>query len=611
MRILYDSKNLKFKKPFGVLFEDESCSLAVYIPHYCKTNSVYLKIKTESLKDYCEFPFEKWDEDQDYEIFRCNFSLKQKGLYFYCFYIKTENEEFTLYKKDFADTNMEEGEFWQLSVIEKDFCVPNIYKGGIMYQIFPDRFFKANGVDAKNKLEPYYIHNNVKEIPHFLPNEEGEVLNNDFYGGNLLGITKKLPYLKKLGVNIIYLNPIFKAYSNHRYDTCDYKKIDELLGSEQDFKNLCKKAHKLNIKIILDGVFSHTGSRSIYFDIDNTFKGGAYHNKDSKYYNWFLFKNWPDDYTAWWGIKTLPCVNELNQDYINYIIEDEDSVISHWLNLGADGFRLDVADELPDEFIKRLRTKLKSINKNSLLIGEVWEDASNKISYNKRREYFTSGELDSVMNYPFKDAIINFVLKKISSNDFMQQIMNIVENYPKDVVLTLMNILSTHDTVRILTELSGIKITSKEERAKFKLKDTDLALAIKRLKVAAFLQFMLPGITSIYYGDEIGTQGFEDPFCRSFFDWEKTKNNDILKFYKKLTALKNKYAPIKYGDINFIKCNDDILVFKRTYKGKDLTAAINLSNTNFTVNAKGAVINSNAKKEKNKIIIKPFGFALF
>ena len=610
MRILYDSKNLKFKSPFGPLKQNESCSIAVLIPQHCKTTSVYLVLKNHEFIEQKRFLMTKQGEKDMYEKYTCEFSLNQTGLYFYCFYIESEISNFYLYKENFADTNMEAGEHWQLSVIPKSFTVPKEFCGKVMYQIFPDSFYKEETLKANGKLEPYYIYDNTNETPHFLPNSDGEVLNNGFYGGNLKGIIKKLPYLKRLGVGVIYLNPIFKAFSNHRYDTCDYKKIDELLGTEQDFKRLCKKAHKLNIKIILDGVFSHTGNRSIYFDAKNEFGTGVCSNENSIYKTWFSLEE-NGEYASWWGIKTLPCVNELSEDFLNYIIYDKKSVVAHWLKCGADGFRLDVADELPDEFILALRNRLKQINKKALLIGEVWEDASNKISYNKRREYFTSGELDSVMNYPFKNAVINFVKGLDNGNGFKETVMTILENYPKEVVNSLMNMLSTHDTVRILTELNNKQIESKAERAEYKMSDAERETAIKKLKVASFLQFMLPGMPSIYYGDEIGTEGYEDPFCRRFFDWTRTKNNSLLEFFKALSKIKNKCLPIKKGNIEFIKSENGVLIFNRIYKGKSLTAAVNLSGEEITLNAKKIIFGEGFKRVKNNVILQNGGFVLF
>ena len=569
MRILYDSKNPRHKTPFGALRVGEQCTVSIDVPKHCKTKNVEIQFFRENGGFFAAFFLNTKSEKEDYEIYSGSFCLNEAGLYFYRFFIKTEQSEFALFKEGESDTNIEKGSFWQNSCLPFEFKVPDFYKGKVMYQIFPDRFYKWGECDLKGKIEPYYVHENTSDTPDFRPDQKGEVLNCDFYGGNLQGIAKKLPYLKSLGVSVIYLNPIFKAYSNHRYDTADYKKIDEMLGTERDFSNLCKKAHRLNIKIILDGVFSHTGSRSPYFE-------DAISDRNSPYCEWYDFKSYPDDYTSWWGIKTLPCVNEMSKSFMDYIINDEDSVVAHWINLGADGFRLDVADELPDEFIKALRNRLKGIKKDALLIGEVWEDASNKISYDKRREYFVGGELDSTMNYPFRTAIIDFVLSKDGGQGFKNSVMTICENYPKDTVLCLMNSLSTHDTERALTVLSGVTPPeSKEQRAVFSLDRTALEIAEKRLKCAAFLQFMLPGMPCIYYGDEIGTEGFEDPFCRTFFDWEKEKKSELKEFYKKLSQVRNKSEALRLGDTRVECLCGGVLKIERRYKNKKENAFVN------------------------------------
>ena len=576
MRILYDSKLSAYKTPFGVLRRNEECRISIDIPLSCKTRSVKLELFGENGGFYAAFLLKSEQcKLADYQKWSCTFSIEQAGLYFYRFYIVTEEGEFPLYKEDYNKTNMCAGDWWQLSCIPEDFNAPSDFAGKVMYQIFPDRFFKHGECDLNGKIEPYWVHKSESELPDFRPDRKGEVLNCDFFGGNLNGICKKLGYLKKLGVSVIYLNPIFKAYSNHRYDTADYMKIDEMLGSEQDFKNLCKKAHRLGIKIILDGVFSHTGIKSRYFE-------SAVSNPDSPYREWFDFKSYPDDYTSWWGIKTLPCTNEMNKSFRDYIIGGEDSVIAHWLNAGADGFRLDVADELPDEFIKELRTRMKEIKPDSLLIGEVWEDASNKISYGQRRRYFTDGELDSVMNYPYRNAIIDFVLGNDSGEGLTRAVMTIAENYPASVTACLMNSLSTHDTPRILSLLSGVKPPdSKEERAVFKLSSNELMLAEARLKCAAFLQFVLPGMPCIYYGDEIGTEGFEDPFCRTFFDWQREKDSPIREFYEKLAKMRNKSDVLKYGDVYAECIGDGEICIVRRYKNKRLTAYINRKTLRF------------------------------
>ncbi len=561
MRILYDSKNEYYKSPFGCLRQNELCTLRIKIPISCQTEGVCLCINSESgIKMTVPFIFEK--TDGDYDVYTTQFSLFACDLYFYYFNITTKNESFDLFKQG-DDTNIAHGDLWQITCFDKNFDTPSDFKGRVMYQIFPDRFAKFGDVNIKEKLTPYQLHEDLNETPLYLPDENGRITNNDFFGGNLMGIVQKLPYIKDMGIGVIYLNPIFMAYSNHRYDTANYKKIDPLLGSEEDFKILCQEAHKLDIKIILDGVFSHTGSNSIYFDAENIFGNGAVSNPDSPYREWFQFEEYPHRYTSWWGIDTLPCVNELNQSYMDYIIYSEDSVICHWLKLGADGFRLDVADELPDEFIAAFYKKIKDVKPDAILLGEVWEDASNKISYSKRRKYFSNMELDSVMNYPFRNAILDFVTGKITGKDFKDKIMTIVENYPRPVLDCLMNLLSTHDTPRIITTLSQKgEGMNKTEKANFRLSGKDFERALSLAKASALLQFTLPGNPSIYYGDEIGMEGFEDPLNRCFFQWEK-QDASLKNFYKELIFLKNENKAINCGDIIFQEVGNDFIKFVR------------------------------------------------
>ncbi len=574
MRILYNSKNEYYKSPFGCLRQNEVCRLRIKIPTDCRTVSVSLCIRNETGFEM-SVPFRKEAENEGYEVYTTEFSLFLNDLYFYFFKITTQSEVFDLFKQG-DDTNIAVGDLWQLTCFDKDYDTPSDFKGRVMYQIFPDRFAKSGSVDLAGKLEPYQLHENTSDTPVYLPNEEGRITNSDFFGGNLNGITEKLPYLKDMGVGIIYLNPIFMAYSNHRYDTADYKRIDPLLGTEEDFVSLCNEAHKLDIKIILDGVFSHTGSNSVYFDAKGIFGNGAVSDENSPYREWYQFENYPTKYTAWWGIDTLPCVDELSGSYMDYIINSPDSVLEHWMRLGADGFRLDVADELPDKFISAFHKKLKEIKPDALLIGEVWEDASNKISYSARRRYFSDSNLDSVMNYPFKEVIIGYVKREITGNEFADRVMTIVENYPRPVLDCLMNLLSTHDTPRIITALSGKgEGMSKVEKANFRLGGEELERALTLAKLSALLQFTLPGNPSIYYGDEIGMEGFEDPLNRAYYEWDK-QNTSLKEFYRKLSYLKNENKAVKLGNIVFEKAEESFIQYARTYQGETVHIAVSL-----------------------------------
>ena len=375
----------------------------------------------------------------------------------------------------------------------------------------------------------------------------------------------------------MYLNPISKSFSSHRYDTGDYKTPDPMLGTVEDFRAMCDAAHERGIRVILDGVYSHTGSDSLYFNKKCTFPSkGAYLSPDSPYRSWYTFHQWPNSYNSWWNFDTLPTVNKMDPEFIKYIITDEDSVVAYWLRQGADGFRLDVADELPDEFLKLLYDRVKSIKPDALVLGEVWEDASNKRAYNKRRTYFTNRELDSVMNYPYRTAIINFMRGFDSGRGFKDAVMAIAENYPPQVVACNMNLLGTHDTPRILTALVDDFNGSREEKAKRRLSRNQLEVARERLLMASFLQYTLPGAPSLYYGDEAGMEGYRDPFNRRTYPWGR-EDTELLEHYIRLGQLRKTCETLRLGDIQFFEAEDKHLGFTRSYKGKTVRVYANRS----------------------------------
>lgn len=567
MRILYDSKSPIHKIPFGTLTPNQECTIRIHIPQTVKTTHVTCLLKYDSGQEAQNIPLTLAEHKGAYEIFSGRFSIPYPGLYFYYFYIDTPSGGFRLFKEG-DDTNMEAGDLWQLSCVPADFHTPDWAKGATIYQIFPDRFCKSGDCDLTGKLEPYTVHKYWNEEVCWKPTAEGIVLNNDFYGGNFRGITEKLDYLKSLGVTLIYLNPISKSFSSHRYDTGDYKVPDPMLGTEADFAELCRQAHARNMHIILDGVYSHTGSNSPYFNREGAFHSvGAYNSKESPYYSWYTFYHWPDSYHSWWSFDTLPTVNKMDPSFLDYIIRDEDSVVAHWLNLGADGFRLDVADELPDEFLRLLRQRVKEIKPDALILGEVWEDASNKIAYGSRRRYFTGAELDSVMNYPFRTAIINYVRGIDGGKGLRNTVMTIVENYPPEVVAANMNLLGTHDTPRILTALVDDFDGSREEKAKRKLSRNQFDVAWERLLMASFLQYTLPGSPSIYYGDEACMEGYKDPFNRRPYPWGR-EEPDFLNHFKRLGRLRREHPALRLGDISFFTAEDKHLGFTRSYAGK-------------------------------------------
>ena len=416
------------------------------------------------------------------------------GLYFYHFVFDSEYGQKPLTRA--ADSTAiidQSGSDWQLTVYDADFTVPDELSGGIYYQIFPDRFYYS-GNEKQNVPDDRFLNHNWGQQPAFRQINIPNRLCNDYFMGDLNGITEKLDYIQSLGVSILYLNPIFEAHSNHRYNTADYMKIDPLLGTKEDFSKLCAEAKRRGIKIILDGVFSHTGDDSVYFNKYNRYPNkGAYNSTDSPYFSWFKFGHWPDRVHCWWGVPSLPEVFEADESYTEFIT-GENGVVDYWIKNGASGFRLDVADELPDKFLEKIRIAVKRANPNALLIGEVWEDATTKISYGSRRNFLMGKELDSVMNYPFRSAIITFA-KGGNAQELVNVCMDICENYPPEALCVLMNHIGTHDTSRILTELgSNCFSPDRAWQSEQKLSPHQLNEALKLLKISALIQYTLPGM---------------------------------------------------------------------------------------------------------------------
>ena len=610
MRILYDSKLSQFKTPFGTLTPGQECTLNIHIPGTVQATGVTCELLYDDHSPARSIPMEFKMKKGAYEIFQGKFTIDVPALYFYFFRIQNRQGSFRLFKSG-DDTNMEAGDLWQVSCIPGDFTTPEWARGATIYQVFPDRFCKSGDCDLTGKLEPYTVHANWYDEVDWRPTPEGVVLNNDFFGGNFKGITEKMEYIASLGVNILYLNPISKAFSSHRYDTADYKIPDPMLGTEKDFAELCRAAHAHGIKVILDGVYSHTGSNSLYFNKDGVFpEKGAYQSKESPYYSWFKFYEWPDRYHSWWDFKTLPTVNKMDPEFIKYIITDEDSVVAHWLKLGADGYRLDVADELPDEFIKLLRDRIKEINPDAYLLGEVWEDASNKKAYGQRRKYFTNAELDSVMNYPFRTAILNFMRGWDSGRGFKDAVMSICENYPPQVVACNMNLLGTHDTPRILTALVDDFDGSREEKSKRRLSRNNLEVARDRLLMASFLQYTLPGSPSLYYADETLMEGYKDPFNRRTYPWGR-EDWEMVNHFKRLGKLRKDHPALRLGDIQFFEAGDKHLGYTRSYEGKTYKIYANRSGDPWDIPAGKIVMGYNLQVvAPDWLTVGPRGFCI-
>ncbi|CEN85554.1 glycoside hydrolase family 13 protein [Paraclostridium sordellii] len=557
MSIIYDSWMESHKKPFGALEIGEDIN--INIEAISDVKEIYLILETnEDIKKEIKM------ENKSNGIFTIDkYKFEKENIYFYYFKsIEGETLDVKYYGKshdcgecvEYHDINYINK--YQITVSRKTES-PKWFKEGILYHIFVDRFNRTGKINNPKKNS--FIYANWEDTPMYIKNKENEVIRWDFHGGNLKGIISKLNYLKGLGVTVIYLSPIFKSQSNHKYDTGDYKTIDPMFGDEEIFKELIYKASKKGINIILDGVFSHTGDDSIYFNKYGNYDSlGAYQSKNSKFFSWYNFKDYPNEYDCWWGVKSLPNVNEIENSYMDYIIRDKDSVIKKWMNYGVKGWRLDVVDELPSKFLETLKKETLNIDNESVIVGEVWEDASNKISYSERRKYFLGNQLNGVTGYVFKNIVVEFLKGNINSQDVYNRFMTIKENYPKDAFKSNLNLLGTHDTRRILTELN-------EEK--------------ELLKLAVFIQMTFEGVPYVYYGDEAGLIGETDPDNRRTYPWEN-EDKDILNFYKKIIKERKNNKLLSSGETKFLKLsNQNILGYIRYIKTDKILVLINRSNT--------------------------------
>ena len=467
----------------------------------------------------------------------------------------------------------------QITVSDFKYPVPESLYGGVIYHIFVDRFSKGGDFHPADGGILADFSDGIPEYPEY---PGAPLKNNTFYGGTLDGITNKLGYIKSLGVNAIYLSPIFESLSNHKYDTGDYMSVDSGFGGDAALKRLIESAEKYQIKIILDGVFNHTGSNSIYFNKNLRYNSiGAYQSKESEYYPWYDFSSHPDKYTSWWGIDILPRINPDKPECRNYFVGDG-GVIDKYRSMGVYGFRLDVADELSDDFISEIKRKLNSYGE-SVLYGEVWEDASNKIAYGRRKKYFLGKELDGVMNYPLRCGIIDYVTKKETAA-LRYALSEVMYNAPKRIRDAQMNLLGSHDTVRILTVLPGKSWQgySNEQLSKKRLSCEERELGIKRLIAAYTVLATLPGIPTVYYGDEAGLEGYSDPFNRMPFPWGREELR-LVNHYRKIGELRRENDVYSDGEFKLHVLNKDLLLFSRQKGNKLYVTAYNNSQCSLSI----------------------------
>lgn len=570
--VLFNSRCGLDKSPFGAVRAGETIRFGLRAACGLKAENIRLFVRSDADGNETEIPLQKVWTAKGYDRFEGSFCPKAPGLFWYCFRMDTsEGPKSVSHTENGAALTAGDPLFWQLSVYASDYTTPEWIMGGVFYQIFVDRFCKGGNHPAR----PGSIRRDGwGGVPKYAPDADGATRRNDFFGGDLDGVIEKLPYLEELGVTCIYLNPIFDAASNHKYDTGDYMRIDPAFGNETTFQRLCAEAEKHGIRILLDGVFNHTGDDSKYFNKYGHYSSlGAYQSKESPYYNWFSFSNWPEQYDSWWGIPSLPHVQKEDLDFRDFIC-GEGGVLQKWTALGASGWRLDVVDELSDGMVRSIRSAVKAAKPDALVIGEVWEDASNKTAYGERRRYFEGAELDGTMNYPFRTAILGYV-RNGNAQALQAAVETIVENYPKPALDCLMNNLGTHDTWRILTLLSGADWQSREGRAAGALTPEQLQRAKSLNHIATLLQFTLPGVPCVYYGDEAGLEGCEDPFCRRCYPWGH-EDAEIMDWYKKLIRIRRENAVFAGGLYRTVKSEDGLFIFERSKNGRNLRIATNM-----------------------------------
>jgi len=574
---IYNSRDSVYKAPFGAVATGEAVRFTIHLPKLHLSRLPVLKLcEVAGLGEDATLAMEADGGSYSYNSYTCTFTPASPALYLYHFEVQSGEHTRAVRRGEDGLGVLGDGGEWQLTVYDSAAACPSFLREGVLYQIFPDRFYNSGG-EKQNVPGDRALHGDWLELPRWRPDENGQVKNDDYFGGDLKGIEEKLPYLHSLGVTALYLNPVFEAHANHRYNTADYSKIDPLLGTNGDFRALCAKAMEFGISILIDGVFSHTGSDSLYFNKEGRYgPGGAWRDPQSPYRKWYRFRE-DGGYESWWGFDTLPNVNETTPSYLDFICGDN-GILRQWLSLGAAGFRLDVADELPDEFLDRLHDCVKGHSPDNAIIGEVWEDASNKMSYGVRRRYLLGGQLDSVMNYPFKDAILTYV-RHGGGAAFLNTLLQILENYPRPAIQSLMNSLSTHDTVRAITELGGKPVSQNGrdwQEANHELTPEEYLHGHRLFRLASILQFGLPGIPCVYYGDEAGLCGYKDPFNRTCYPWG-SEDKALVEFIRALGRVRRDHPIFSQAIFNPISFSEELCCFTRELGDTSVMFCVNRS----------------------------------
>lgn len=604
--IKFDPTDEFYKSVVGAVAENEPFGIRLQLNKVVNPSSVTLVVYSDG--DFCRnYPMNHDASGDGYDNYVADVELT-KGSYKYYFVLDgVSYEHFIGMGEDrcpsFFYDNVRP---YRLFVYKKKYPTPEWLNKGVMYQIFPDRFCPSgNSRPDEDKImrvwgeQPYY-----REA-------DGTVKNRDFFGGDLRGITSKLPYLASLNVKTIYLNPIFKAYSNHKYDTEDYETVDPMFGTQADFEELCSQADNLGIKVVLDGVFNHVGSSSKYFNREGKYgTGGAYNDRKSPYRDWFFFHK-DNSYDSWWNFQTLPRINAQSKGAQKYFC-GKDGIVRRWLADGASGWRLDVVDEVADCMLDKIVAAAKTQKTQAAIIGEVWEDASDKVDYGVRRHYLDGSQLDSVMNYPLMNGIISFV-RDGDTGMLARTVFDLVNNYPLFVRNNLMNILGTHDTVRILTNLAGDTLanSSKEVMAEARLSDKQYSHGIELLKLAAVLQYTFFGFPCVYYGDEVGVEGYKDPFCRGCYPWGK-ENKLLLDFYRRLGQLRNN-SVFADGDFRQLVAERGVYAFRRALPTTqtEVVVAVNCGTSEYKLLLNGRYTDMlNGRSYDNECNLQPMDYVV-
>ncbi|MBO7565342.1 MAG: glycoside hydrolase family 13 protein [Clostridiales bacterium] len=477
---------------------------------------------------------------------------------------------------------------FQITVYKEDFVTPDWMKGAVMYQIFPDRFFRGSDYSfdlmkrSEKERPERVLHEDWNEDVDIEGKPETGYLACDFYGGTLKGIAEKVEYLKSLNIDVLYMNPICEARSNHRYDTADYLNVDPLLGGKTGYKAFSSVMKENGIRYIVDGVFSHTGADSRYFNKYGRYEEpGAYsafsEGKDSKYSSWYAFRRGEDgsiQYDSWWGFPELPNTKENDLSYRDYIL-GPDGVVASWLKGGASGVRLDVSDELPDSFLREMRSCVKKASDGEgLVLGEVWEEVTTKISYGNYRDFAFGRTHDTVMGYPFRAALLSFLKGEISARTYVLTMEKYRENLPDQMFYCMMNLIGSHDVPRAITMMVGSPDPgNREEQRALHISREMKGRGAALMKMAFAIQMMYPGCPCTYYGDEIGMEGYRDPFNRRTYPWGKETHwqKELLDSFRKVSGLRRKYEVLRCGEISMVHAEGDDLIFERTLdeSGKD------------------------------------------